>query len=373
MKNLSLILIILAINISGLIAQNKQNYSSRLSFLTKPEIIRYWKTNGVDNYEGVYYSRELFGELLIVKVKNGYQMFQIDHIKNYENNRHDFYLQESFYILEPTADKSVFLTYFFCKYNDNSWSDDGIRGFIKLDGLNIIYDFGKPVVCLKTFPTKFENIKINSTKNIEKVSGSGFAISSTGIIVTNYHVVENGSIIKVRGLNSTFNVTYNAKVLIFDKNSDLCLIQIDDSRFTSLGAIPYTLKADIENVGENIFILGYPLRATMGDEIKLINGIISSKTGFQGDISTYQTSAPVHPGNSGGPLFNSQGVLIGVINAKHAGVENTSYAVKSIYLKSLIESLSDPIKYSTVNTLIGKNLIQQVEIIKKYVYIIEVE
>lgn len=118
--------------------------------------------------------------------------------------------------------------------------------------------------------------------------------------------------------------------------------------------------------------MGYPLRASMGDEIKLTNGIISSKTGYQGDISSYQISAPVQPGNSGGPLFNSQGNLIGIVNAKLTGAENASYAIKTNYLTNLLELLSSPPVLQTKNLLAGKSLTTQVETIKKYVYIIEI-
>lgn len=207
----------------------------------------------------------------------------------------------------------------------------------------------------------------------QPASGTGFAISSNGIIVTNYHVIEGAKTIKVRGINSDFNKTYKAKVLVSDKNNDLALIQIDDYGFTSLGTIPYTIKTGLAGVGENIFVLGYPLRATMGDEIKLTNGIVSSRTGFQGDITSYQISAPVQPGNSGGPLFDSQGNLIGIINAKHVGAENASYAVKTSYLTNLIDLLPNPPKLQTVNSLTGKTLTQQVELVKKLVYIIETE
>lgn len=207
----------------------------------------------------------------------------------------------------------------------------------------------------------------------QKFSGTGFGISSNGIIVTNFHVIDGAKTIKVRGINSDFNKTYNAKVLVSDKNNDLAIIQIDDYGFTSLGIIPYTIKLSIAGVGENIFVLGYPLRATMGDEIKLTNGIVSSRTGFQGDITSYQISAPVQPGNSGGPLFDSQGNLIGIINAKHGGAENVSYAVKTSYLTNLIELLTNPPKLQTVNSLSGKTLTKQVELAKKFIYIIETE
>jgi S1-C subfamily serine protease len=111
----------------------------------------------------------------------------------------------------------------------------------------------------------------------------------------------------------------------------------------------------------------------MGDEIKLTNGIVSSRTGFQGDITSYQISAPVQPGNSGGPLFDSQGNLIGIINAKHGGAENASYAIKASYLTNLVDLLPDSPKLQTINSMLGKTLTQQVEMAKKFVYIIETE
>ena len=125
-------------------------------------------------------------------------------------------------------------------------------------------------------------------------------------------------------------------------------------------------------MGSSIFVLGYPLRATMGDEIKLTNGIISSKSGFQGDITTYQISAPAQPGNSGGPLFDKNGNIIGIINAKHFGAENASYAVKSSYLLSLIDYMDTPPKLQSNSLVATKPLAEQVKILKNFVYIIEV-
>lgn len=224
---------------------------------------------------------------------------------------------------------------------------------------------------------RFEGIKI---KNPVKIggsgvsnSGTGFAITANGLLVTNHHVIDGAKTIKVRGINSDFNKTYKAKVLVSDKNNDLALLQIDDYGFTSLGTIPYTIKTGLAGVGESIFVLGYPLRATMGDEIKLTNGIVSSRTGFQGDITSYQISAPVQSGNSGGPLFDSEGNLVGIINAKHVGAENASYAVKASYLSNLVDFLPSPPKLQKVNSLTGKTLTQQVELVKKFVYIIETE
>lgn len=221
-----------------------------------------------------------------------------------------------------------------------------------------------------------ELLKIYPKENDIKTgvsSGTGFAISSNGIIATNYHVIEGASSIKVRGINFDFDKFYNAKVLAVDTNNDVALIKIDDVNFSSLGTIPFTIKTNIVSAGENVFVLGYPLMATMGEEIKLTNGIISSKTGFKGDPTCYQISAPIQPGNSGGPLFDKNGNLIGIVNAKHTGAENVSYAIKSQYLINLLETVPNKPKLPSVNLLINKSLTQQVELAKKKVYIIEVE
>ena len=108
----------------------------------------------------------------------------------------------------------------------------------------------------------------------------------------------------------------------------------------------------------------------MGDEIKLTTGIISSKTGFQGDVSLYQISAPIQPGNSGGPLFDKKGNIIGVVNAKHAGAENVGYAIKSSYLRNLIESCASSSVIPMINTVASLPLTGKVKTEKNYVFFI---
>lgn len=213
--------------------------------------------------------------------------------------------------------------------------------------------------------------KIVNLKDL-KSSGTGFALSSNGYIVTNHHVTKGASSINVRGINGNFSKAYTAKVIIEDNKNDLSIIKIDDPSFTSLGTVPYTIINRPSDVGSSVFVLGYPLRATMGDEVKLTNGIISSKSGFQGDVTSYQITAPIQPGNSGGPLFDDKGNVIGIVNAKHAGAENASYAIKTPYLGNLIDLMPIRPKLQTVNMIFGKPLTDQVKVLKKYTYIIEI-
>ena len=202
-----------------------------------------------------------------------------------------------------------------------------------------------------------------------QTQGTGFAISSSGYIVTNYHVVEGGNNIQVLGIKGDFSTKYTAKVVLFDEKNDLAILKVG----VSLGTLPYIFRKSMASVGESVFVLGYPLTASMGNEIKLTDGLVSSKSGFGGDITLYQISAPVQPGNSGGPLFDKSGNVIGVICAKHLNAENASYAVKLTYLTSLIESISTPPTLPSSSLMSGQSLPQQVKMASKFVYQIIVD
>lgn len=216
----------------------------------------------------------------------------------------------------------------------------------------------------KVYPMqKSVSIENNSTA---MSSGTGFLASSDGYIITNYHVIKdavNGDI-KITGINEDYQKIYKATVAIEDKQNDLAILKIQDSSLLPIN-IPYTFKFSTSNIGENCFVLGYPLVSTMGKDIKLTTGIISSQTGYDGNISQYQFSAPVQPGNSGAPLFDGDGYVIGVVQAKHSQAENAGYAIKAMYIKSLWELLPQTIKYNSTNLLKGKDLQTQVRLASK--------
>ena len=227
---------------------------------------------------------------------------------------------------------------------------------------------------VKTFPSaEMYAQAIGVQKQRESTSsGTGFFLSNSGYLVTNYHVIENAknNNIKVTGINEDYSKSYGVQVAVTDKQNDLVILKIDDYTFTSNNSIPYTFKFTTSNVGEDCFVLGYPLISSMGKDIKLTNGIISSKTGFDGNIAQYQISAPVQPGNSGGPLFDKNGYVIGIVQAKHAGAENAGYAIKSSYIRNLVELLPTEVNFPLTNQLSGKTLPEQVELASKYVCLI---
>jgi S1-C subfamily serine protease len=223
---------------------------------------------------------------------------------------------------------------------------------------------------IKTYPTPsmYAQKNINNGNTTPQTwTGTGFALNNS-YIVTNFHVVENAKDISIQGINGDFSVKYLAKVIAVDRVNDIAILTtICRPPFTN---VPYSVKTSMSEVGEDIFVLGYPLTATMGEEIKLTTGVISSKTGFQGDVSIYQISAPVQPGNSGGPLFDRKGNVIGIVSAKHNGAENVTYAVKTSYLKNLIESTSLKNILPSDNSIANMSLSGKVKVLTKYVYYI---
>lgn len=218
---------------------------------------------------------------------------------------------------------------------------------------------------IKMFPTKDASI---SSKD-EKWTGTGFAIKD-GFIVTNHHVVDGAKTIKVYGVNGNINRFYSATVVASDKNNDLSIIKINDYSFNGFASIPYAIKTSVAEVGENVFVMGYPLTQLMGNEVKLTNGIVSSKSGYQGDISAYQMSAPVQPGNSGGPMFDDNGDIIGIVNASIPGAENVGYAIKTSYLRNLIENVTSDNIMPNNNQISSLTLPQKVAKVRDFVFLI---
>lgn len=209
-----------------------------------------------------------------------------------------------------------------------------------------------------------------SSSQGKKWSGSSIVIGQRHL-ATNYHVVEDAKSLYVCGADGLPNSEYVAEVIASDKFNDLAIIKITDNRFRGFSNIRYGSKTNTIDVGTSIFVLGYPLTSTMGDEIKLTTGVISSKSGFQGDISQYQISAAVQPGNSGGPLFDNKGNLVGIVSAKHTGAENVGYAIKLSYLQILLESIDEKVTLPTSNTIGSYSLAEQVKAISPYVLLIK--
>ena len=106
----------------------------------------------------------------------------------------------------------------------------------------------------------------------------------------------------------------------------------------------------------------------MGEDVKFTDGRISAKSGALGDVTRYQHTAPIQPGNSGGPLFDTKGNLIGINVSKIVddAVSGVFYAVKTSYLIQLIDAIPQSIKIPESNSLAGKSLPEQIKILSDY-------
>ena len=230
---------------------------------------------------------------------------------------------------------------------------------------------------VKLYP-KFSSRESNNINKSEdwKGNGSGLVISKSGYIVTNYHVIEGSSEIEVEFKYQKDIVSFKARIVQQDVLNDLAIIKIEDNKFSSFLSIPYGYKARNVDVGTRIYAYGYPKAlAGMGKEVKVTDGIISSKTGYQGDITKYQISAAIQGGNSGGPLFDSNANLIGINVAKlqSKDIDNVAYSIKTNYLLNLIDVLPENINLTKTSQLSNEPLVDQIKIISDYVVLIKIK
>ncbi|MCL2298458.1 MAG: serine protease [Proteobacteria bacterium] len=173
-------------------------------------------------------------------------------------------------------------------------------------------------------------------------SGTGFYVSHDGYLTTNFHVIEGGKSFAVYDRMGQFKA---ARVVQVDNNNDLAILKVEGDGFTFLPV----MGSDNVKKGEKVFTIGFPNPELQGLEAKVTEGIISSLSGIQGQPSRFQITVPVQPGNSGGPLIDERGNVVGVIVAKlgaraalqTSGMlpENVNYAIKSNYLLELMATV----------------------------------
>ena len=161
-------------------------------------------------------------------------------------------------------------------------------------------------------------------------SGTGFLITSTGYILTAAHVVEGASQIRVV-LNGR---SWDASILSQDNAHDIAALSIQAS------GLPYLSIADSNKVllGEDVSVVGFPLAFFVGTSMKITRGTISG-IGPINTVKCFQVDAPVNPGNSGGPLLNNKGQVIGIITSKinPAFADSIGFAIPINYANPLLK------------------------------------
>lgn len=177
---------------------------------------------------------------------------------------------------------------------------------------------------------KVENIRKSVFKIITASgTGSGFVVSGHNLIITNYHVVRGEKIVAVEDFKKDRSV---ANVIMVNPEVDLAFLQIDgfENRQTDISLQEEIVIANTQR----IFINGYPF----GMPYTITEGIVSSVSQPMGSRNYIQTDAAVNPGNSGGPMLNEAGVLIGVTTSKFNNADNVGFGIKH---SDVIKELND--------------------------------
>lgn len=215
----------------------------------------------------------------------------------------------------------------------------------------------------------------NNTTTSDKPSvqnsfgGTGFAISTNGYILTNLHIINGADSLYVQNSKGE---SFKVKSVYTDPQNDIAILKISDKHFSNLSSIPYTIKRSMSSIGEMVYTLGYPK-----DDAVLGEGYVSSKNGFIGDTTQYQVAISVNPGNSGGPVLDNNGNLVGIISGKPDQTEGAAFAIKSKYILEAMRAIpqdslgTNKLSANKKSLLSGLKRTKQIEKIQDYVFMIK--
>lgn len=212
---------------------------------------------------------------------------------------------------------------------------------VKAEGLSKAGDFTK--VAAKPHAAPDKPLPPASGKAARVKSGTGFVVSASGHIVTNNHVI-NGCVGDLKG-NLTGEVAMVLRIVSTDTNNDLALLQAPSTAtFKDFARI----RDRSFHSGDSVVAIGFPYHGLLSSDFTVTTGIVSSLSGMRNDTRFLQISAPVQPGNSGGPLFDTSGQIVGVVTGKIPGLriaaatgdipENINFAIKTGALRDFLDN-----------------------------------
>ena len=217
---------------------------------------------------------------------------------------------------------------------------------------------------------------IEETKEKEKAlpgryAGTGFLISANGYIATSYHVVKEADSVYIE--NEKFGAR-KARIVHSDPANDISILKIvpEDTAFVKM--LPFIVSKTEASLAEDVYTLGFPR-----EDVVFGEGAVSALSGYKQNPNAYQVSVPVNPGNSGGPLLNSKGDLIGMISGLQTETQGAAFAIKSTVILDVIDNvepdtlqLQTPLLLPKQNTLKNAQRVQQVKKWKDYVFMVKV-
>lgn len=233
----------------------------------------------------------------------------------------------------------------------------------------------------RNIEAKTKKLEIDTKKAITaQVKSSGataLVISPTGFLVTNYHVIKGADSIYIETKKDSTLMSLKVKAVYGDEDKDLAILRVTDTSFTTFGQLPFALRTEEANLAESVYTLAYPR-----EEIVYGEGTISAQTGYRGNPNSYQISIPVNPGNSGAPVMDARGNLVGLITGKDKKMEGATFAIKAKHLADIMhsitqdlevtDSLRKPLIKPTTNYLQYLQRPQQVRKLRKFVFVVKV-
>lgn len=232
----------------------------------------------------------------------------------------------------------------------------------------LVHEVAKIKTEQQALDQKIDNVGKRITDIVPRFNGTGFLIDAQGLMITNAHVVKNSRNIFVQNAKGD---QFRAIVLKLDVNRDVAIIKIDDDNFKPFASLPYGIRKGHSDIAEEVFTLGFPR-----NEIVYGEGYLSARTGFDGDTLSCQISVDANPGNSGGPVFNKNGEVIGILSARETGAQGAVFAVQSKYIFQALEELKNNqiykgVKVSTRSNIAGMDKVQQVKKVQDYIFMVK--
>jgi len=201
-----------------------------------------------------------------------------------------------------------------------------------------------------------------------RYTGTGFALTNDGYLVTNYHVIDGADSMYIQNIEGRY---FKANVVGYDQESDIAVLKVEDKYFRfGKSEVPYSLLNSKHRLGAKVYTLGYP-----EDEVVYNEGYISGINGYNGDSSQYRLDIQANPGQSGAPILDNKGHIVAMVTGKQSGNDgNATYAVSSKSVIKLVQSLPKDINIHLPKStkLAGSGLEQQIEKLQYYTCVIKV-